>query len=58
MQQRSATVFHWRQDREAWLEAAELAEPVAQSNPSEGKRFQYLEKNGRVNVIFATDQAW
>ncbi len=47
MQQLSATVFHWRRDREGWLEAAELAEPVAQSNPSEGTRFQYLEKNGQ-----------
>jgi hypothetical protein len=49
--------FRWRQDREGWLEAAELAEAVARSGASEGTKFQYLERNGRVNVIFATDRA-
>jgi hypothetical protein len=58
VQQLSAFAFRWRQDREGWREATELAEPVAQSNPSEGTKFQYLERNGRVNVIFATDRAW
>ena len=58
VEQLSATVFRWRRDREGWLEVADLAEPVAQSNPSEGTRFQYLERNGRVNVIFSTDRAW
>ena len=54
----SLTAFRWRRNREGWLEVADLAEPVAQSNPSEGTRFQYLERNGRVNVIFSTDRAW
>ena len=54
----SDTVFRWRRNREGWLEVADLAEPVAQSNPSEGTRFQYLERNGRVNVIFSNDRAW
>jgi hypothetical protein len=56
--QLSDTVFRWRRDREGWLEVADLAEPVAQSNPREGTRFQYLERNGRVNVVFSTDRAW
>jgi hypothetical protein len=30
--QLSALAFRWRQDREAWLEAAELAEAVVRSN--------------------------
>jgi len=58
VQQLSARAFRWRRDREGWLEAAELAEPVAHSDASEGTSFQYLERNGRVNVIFATDRAW
>lgn len=58
VEQLSDTVFRWRRNREGWLEVADLAEPVAQSNPSEGTRFQYLERNGRVNVIFSTDRAW
>jgi hypothetical protein len=58
VQQLSASMFRWRQDREGWLEVADLAEPVAQSTPSEGTRFQYLERNGRVNVIFSSDRAW
>jgi hypothetical protein len=58
IQQLSALVFRWRQDREGWLEAAELAEPVVHSDASEGTSFQYLERNGKVNVIFSTDRAW
>jgi hypothetical protein len=58
VQQLSPPAFRWRQDREGWLEAAELAEAVARSGASEGTKFQYLERNGRVNVIFATDRAW
>ena len=58
VEQLSDTLFRWRRNREGWLEVADLAEPVAQSNPSEGTRFQYLERNGRVNVIFSTDRAW
>jgi hypothetical protein len=58
VQQLSIFAFRWHQDREGWLEAAELAEPVAHSDPSEGIRFQYLERNGKINVIFSTDRAW
>ena len=58
VEQLSDTVFRWRRNREGWLEVADLAEPVAQSNPCEGTRCQYLERNGRVNVIFSTDRAW
>jgi hypothetical protein len=58
VEQLSDTVFRWRRNREGWHEVADLAEPVAQSNPSEGTKFQYLETNGRVNVIFSTDRAW
>jgi hypothetical protein len=58
VEQLSATHFLWRRDREGWLEAAELAEPVACSNPIEGTRFQHLERHGRINVIFSTDQTW
>jgi hypothetical protein len=58
VQQLSALMFRWRKDSEGWLEAAELAEPVTQSSPTEGARFQYLERNGRVNVIFSTDRSW
>ncbi len=58
VQQLSAFAFLWRQDSEGWLEAAELAEPVALSNASEGTRFQYLERNGKFNVIFSTSRAW
>jgi hypothetical protein len=39
-------------------EAAELAEPVTGGDAGDGTRFQYLERNGRVNVIFASDRAW
>jgi hypothetical protein len=31
---------------------------VTHSHPSRGTRFQYLERNGKVNVIFSTDRAW
>lgn len=58
VQQLSALAFRWRQDREGWLQTAELAEPVAHNDAREGRKFQYLERNGRVNVIFATDRAW
>ena len=58
VQQLSPFVFRWRKDKEGWLEAAELAEPVARSDPGEGSSFQYLERYGRVNVIFSTDRAW
>lgn len=58
VQQLSASMFRWRRDREGWLEVADLAEPVAQSNPREETRFQHLERNGRVNVIFSTYRAW
>jgi hypothetical protein len=58
VQQLSMNVFRWRRDGEGWLEVADLADPVAQSNPSEGTRFQYLDRYGRVNVIFSTDRAW
>ena len=58
VQQLSSLAFRWRKDREGWLEAAELAEPVSHSDPSEGTAFQYLERNGKVNVIFSTDRAW
>jgi hypothetical protein len=58
VQQLSGLIFRWREDREGWLEAAELAEPVAHSDASEGTRFQYLERNGRINVIFSTDRTW
>jgi len=54
----STAVFRWCRDREGWLEATELAEPVAHSEPSEGTRFQYLERNGEVNVIFSTGREW
>jgi hypothetical protein len=57
-QQLSPPAFRWRKDREGWLEAAELARPVAHSDPSEGTRFQYLERNGRVNVIFSAERGW
>jgi hypothetical protein len=58
VQQLSSLAFRWRKDREGWLEAVELAEPVARSDPGEGSRFQYLERYGRVNVIFSTARAW
>jgi len=58
VEQLSDTVFCWRRNGEGWLEVADLAGPVAQSNPSEGTRFQYLERNGRVNVIFSTNREW
>jgi hypothetical protein len=58
VQEVSPLVFRWRKDREGWLEAAELAEPVEQSNPRERTSFQYLERYSRVNVIFSTDRAW
>jgi hypothetical protein len=58
VQQLSSLAFRWREDREGWLEAAELAEPVAHSDPTEGISFQYLERYGRVNVIFSTARAW
>jgi hypothetical protein len=58
VQQISGFAFLWRQDREGWLEAAELAAPVARSNASQGTRFQYLERNGRFNVIFSTGRRW
>lgn len=58
VQQLSRLLFRWRKDREGWLEAAELAQPVAHSDGSEGARFQYLERNGTINVIFSTDRAW
>ena len=57
VEQLSDTVFCWRRNGEGWLEVADLAGPVAQSNPSEGTRFQHLERNGRVDVIFSTDRA-
>jgi hypothetical protein len=55
VQQLSALVFGWRKDTEGWLEAAELAESVARSD---GRRFQYLERSGKINVIFSTHRAW
>ena len=65
VQQLSAFAFLWRQDREGCLEAAEaqvralLAEPVARSDASEGnERFQYLERNGKFNVMFSTSRTW
>jgi hypothetical protein len=58
VQQLSAFAFLWRQDSEGWLEAAELAEPLARSDASEGTRFQYLESNGKFNVIFSTSRTW
>jgi hypothetical protein len=58
VQKLSPAAFRWRKDREGWLEAAELAEPVAHSDPAEGTRFQYLERYGRVNVIFSTRRGW
>jgi hypothetical protein len=58
VQQLSPRAFRWRKDKEGWLEAAELAEPVAHSDPTEGTRFQYLERYGKVNVIFSTDRSW
>jgi hypothetical protein len=58
VQQLSSLAFRWAKDREGWLEAAELAEPVAHTDPGKGTAFQYLERNGKVNVIFATDRAW
>jgi hypothetical protein len=58
VQQLSALAFRWRKDNEGWLEAAELAEPLARSAPGEGTRFQYLERNGKINVIISTDRTW
>jgi hypothetical protein len=58
VEQISSHAFRWRKDREGWLEAAELAEPVAQSDSRKGTAFQYLERNGRVRVIVSTDRAW
>jgi len=58
VQQLSPPAFRWRKDREGWLEAVDLAEPVAHSDPTEGTRFQYLERYGRVNVIFSTGPGW
>jgi hypothetical protein len=58
VQQVSPAAFRWRKDNEGWLEAAELAERVAHSDPSKGTRFQYLERKGKVNVILSTDRAW
>jgi hypothetical protein len=57
VQQLSPLAFRWGEDREGWLEAAEIAEPVAH-DPGEGMAFQYLERNGRINVIVSTDRAW
>src|SRR5882724_11593923 len=54
VEQLSDTVFRWLRNREV----TDLAGPVAQSHPSEGTRFQHLERNGRVDVIFSTDRAW
>ena len=54
----SPMMFRWRKDREGWLEAAELAEPMAHSAPGERTSFQYLERYGRVNVIFSTERMW
>jgi hypothetical protein len=50
VEQLSDTVFRWLRNREV----ADLAGPVAQSHPREGIRFQHLERNGRVDVIFST----
>ena len=58
VQQLSDRKFRWRKGREGWLEAAELAEPVACSDPGQGTRFQYLERRGKINVIFSTDRVW
>jgi hypothetical protein len=58
VQQLSPPAFRWRKDREGWLAAAELAEPVAHSDPSQGTKFQYLERYGRVNVSFSTVRGW
>lgn len=58
VQRFSAVAFRWRKDKEGWLETAELAEPVAHSEANEGTRFQYLERKGKVNVIFSTNRAW
>jgi len=58
VKQLSLPVFHWRKDREGWLEAVELAGPVAHSDPSEGGSFQYLERYGRVNILISTGQGW
>jgi hypothetical protein len=58
VQQLSSLAFRWRKEREGWFEAAELAAPVAHSDSRERTSFQYLERYGRVNVIFSTDWAW
>jgi hypothetical protein len=58
IQQLSDLAFRWRKDKEGWLEAAELAEPIVRTDPSERTRFQYLERSGKFNVIFSTDRAW
>jgi hypothetical protein len=58
VQQLSPLVFRWRKDTEGWLEAAELAEPVARSDGSERTRFQSLERSGKINVIFSIHRAW
>jgi hypothetical protein len=58
VQQLSPFVFRWRKDREGWLEAAELAEPVIHSGRGEGNAFQCLERNGRVNAIVSTHRVW
>jgi hypothetical protein len=58
VEQLSALAFRWRQDRDGWLQTAELAEPVVCGDGSEGTRFQYRERNGKFHVIFSTDRRW
>lgn len=58
VQRLSALAFRWRKDREGWLEASELAGPVAHCEPHEGTKFQYLERNGEINIVFSTNRVW
>jgi hypothetical protein len=58
VQQFSTLAFRWRKDKEGWFETAELVEPVAHSEPNDRTRFQYIERNGKVNIIFSTNRAW
>ena len=52
VEQLSDTVFRWRRNREGWLEVADLAEPVAQSNPSEGTHFSTLRGTAELMLSF------
>jgi len=49
--------FRWTQDREGWLQIAELSLPVTASFETEGTHFQFLEQQG-AEVILSTERSW